>query len=469
MKKFMDEDFLLETKTAKKLFHEHAEKMPIIDYHCHISPQEIAEDHKFESITEAWLGGDHYKWRLIRSNGTPESKITGAESSDWDKFSEYAKALSQAIGNPLYHWSHLELQRYFNCDIPLNEKTAPEIFSLCNKKLKKDSMSVQSIIAKSNVKVICTTDDPADDLKWHKIIKEEGSCAAKVLPAMRPDKAMGIEKVGFATYMAHLANVSSTPIETMADIRLALSKRITFFEEMGCRATDHALKYIFYREVDEATLNEIVTKALTGKTISVEEEESYKTALLIFLAGEYYKRGWVMQLHYATLRDNNTNLFKQLGPDTGFDCIASYNCGEGLVAFLDGLNKKGILPKTVLYSGNPIDNALIGTIIGSFQGPEAKGKIQQGAPWWFNDSKQGMLDQMTTIANLSVFGNILGMLTDSRSFLSYARHEYYRRILCNWIGTLVENGEYPADMEYLGKMVEDICYNNVVNYFEFAK
>jgi glucuronate isomerase len=469
MKKFMDENFLLETETAKKLFHEHAEKMPIIDYHCHISPQEIAENHTFKSITEAWLGGDHYKWRLIRSNGTPESKITGNESSDWEKFLEYAKALSKAIGNPLYHWSHLELKRYFNCDTPLNEKTAPEIFSLCNKRLQENDMGVQGIIAKSNVKVICTTDDPADDLKWHKKIKEEGSCAAKVFPAMRPDKAMGIEKTGFAKYMAHLADVSDISIKTMDDIRQALSKRIAFFEEMGCRATDHALKYVFCREADEAALNKIVAKALAGSAISVEEEEAYKTALLTFLAGEYSKRGWVMQIHYATLRDNNTNLFKQLGPDTGFDCIASENCGEGLVALLDRLNQRGILPKTVLYSGNPTDNALIGTIIGSFQGPEAKGKIQQGAPWWFNDSKQGMIDQLTNIANLSVFGNILGMLTDSRSFLSYTRHEYYRRILCNWIGNLVENGEYPEDMEYLGKLVEDICYNNVVNYFKFAE
>ncbi|VBB09781.1 uronate isomerase [Lucifera butyrica] len=465
----MDEDFLLETETAKRLFHEYAEKMPIIDYHCHISPQEIAENHKFKSITEAWLGGDHYKWRLIRSNGTPESKITGKESSDWEKFLEYVKALSRAIGNPLYHWSHLELKRYFHCDMPLNEKTAAEIFRLCNQRLQAADMGVQGIIAKSNVKVICTTDDPVDDLKWHKKLKEEGSCAAKVFPAMRPDKAMGIEKAGFTEYMTRLAEVSGIAIKTMDDIRQALSNRIAFFAEMGCRATDHALKYVFCREAEEAALDQIVAKALAGAAVSVEEEEAYKTALLTFLAGEYSKRGWVMQIHYATLRDNNTNLFRQLGPDTGFDCIASCDCGEGLVALLDRLNQKGILPKTVLYSGNPADNALIGTIIGSFQGPEAKGKIQQGTAWWFNDTQQGMIDQMTSIANLSVFGNILGMLTDSRSFLSYTRHEYYRRILCNWIGNLVENGQYPADMESLGKMVEDICYHNAANYFQFAE
>ena len=449
MKQFMDKDFLLDTATAKHLFHDYAEHMPIIDYHCHISPQEIAEDHHFRSITEVWLGGDHYKWRLIRSNGTPEEKVTGTESTDLEKFVEYAKALPRAIGNPLYHWSHLELQRYFGITEPLSEKNAEDIFNRCKAKLQEKDMGVQGLIKQSNVKVICTTDDPADDLKWHQKLKDENTCSAKVYPAMRPDKLMNVDKAGYA------------------DIRKAMDKRISFFEEMGCRATDHALEYVFCREADEQTVDAIIAKALKGESISKEETEAYKTAVLTYLAGEYYKRGWVMQLHFATLRDLNSEMYRKLGPDTGFDSIAEGNCCKGLIAFLDHLNELHILPKTVLYSGTPNDNAMIGTIIGAFQGPEARGKIQQGAAWWFNDTKQGMIDQMTSIANLSVFGNILGMLTDSRSFLSYARHEYYRRILCNWIGNLVENGEYPNDEEALRQLVEDICYNNVANYFQF--
>jgi glucuronate isomerase len=467
MKKFMDKDFLLETETARHLFHDYAKQMPIIDYHCHISPQEIAEDHRFKSITEVWLGGDHYKWRLIRSNGTPEEKITGTESSDLEKFIEYAKALSRAIGNPLYHWSHLELQRYFGITEPLTEKNAESIFNQCNKKLQEADMGVQGLIKQSNVKVICTTDDPADDLKWHKKLAEEKTCSAKVYPAMRPDKLLNIDKDGYSSYMKRLGEAAGVSIHNFADLRSAMDKRIAFFESMRCRATDHALEYVFCREADEKTVNAIMAKGLNGQAVTKEETEAYKTAVLTYLAGEYAKRDWVMQIHYATLRDNNTKMFKKLGPDTGFDCIAEGNCGKGLVAFLDHLEQRGILPRTVLYSGTPADNALIGTIIGSFQGPEARGKIQQGAAWWFNDTKSGMIDQITSIANLSVLGNILGMLTDSRSFLSYARHEYYRRILCNWIGNLVENGEYPNDDAMLKQLVQDICFNNVENYFQF--
>ena len=465
MKAFMDKDFLLETETAKTLFHQYAEKMPIIDYHCHIQPQEIAENRQFKNITQVWLGGDHYKWRLIRSNGTPESKITGKDSTDREKFQEFAKALPKAIGNPLYHWTHLELQRFFDCDIPLNENTAEEIWQLCNEKLQQPEMSVQGLIKKANVKLICTTDDPADSLKWHKKIKEDGLCSAKVIPAMRPDAIMRVNMPGYSDYVQKLSEVSGIQIKNMDDIRHALKLRMDFFETMGCKVTDHALEYVFYRPYTEEAVNKIITKALNNETISTVEEETYKTALLEFLASEYTKRDWAMQIHYSALRNNNTNMYKQLGPDTGFDCIASYNCGEGLVALLDALNTKNILPKTIIYSLNPADNALIGSIIGSFQGEGVHGKIQQGAAWWFNDTKQGMIAQLTSIANLSVLGNILGMLTDSRSFLSYPRHEYYRRILCNFIGNLVENGEYPADMEYLGKLVQNISYYNAKNYF----
>ena len=467
MKKFMDKDFLLETETAKKLFHEHAAKMPIIDYHCHINPQEIAEDRQFKNITEVWLGGDHYKWRMIRSNGVDEKYITGDESTDREKFQKFAEALPRAIGNPLYHWTHLELQRYFGVTKTLNGDTAEEIWNICNEKLQSPELSVQGIIKQSNVKVICTTDDPADDLRWHKKIREDGQCSAKVLPAMRPDAALRIEKLEWASYMKRLAEVSDTDIKTMDDIRKALRKRIDFFESMGCKASDHALEYVFCNEATEDQLDDIVAKVLGGKVPTTDEIEKYKTALLLFLGEEYSKRGWAMQIHYSAMRDNNTRMFKKMGPDTGFDSIGSYNCGEGIVALLDAMEKKGCLPKTILYSLNPSDNALIGTIIGSFQGPEVPGKIQQGAAWWFNDTKSGMEAQITNVANLSVLGNVVGMLTDSRSFLSYTRHEYYRRILCNWIGRLVENGEYPDDMDFLGKLVEDISYNNAARYFGF--
>ena len=467
MKKFMDRDFLLETKTAQELFHQHAEKMPIIDYHCHISPKEIAEDHRFANITEAWLGGDHYKWRLIRSNGVDEKYITGKDSSDREKFQKFAEALPRALGNPLYHWTHLELQRYFGITETLTSESAERIWQACNEKLAQPDFSVQGIIKKSNVKVICTTDDPADDLRWHKQIKTDGLCPARVLPAMRPDAAMRIEKPGWASYMKKLGEAAGVEIKTLTDLQEALHRRMNFFQEMGCRASDHALEYVFCTKASEARVNEVMTRAMDVGVLSKEDIEIYKTALLLFLGKEYAERGWVMQIHYSAMRDNNTRRFKEMGPDTGFDSIGSYACGEGLVALLDALEQQDALPKTILYSLNPADNALIATIIGSFQGPEARGKIQQGAAWWFNDTKTGMEAQLTNIGNLSVLGNILGMLTDSRSFLSYTRHEYYRRILCNWIGNLVERGEYPADMVFLGQLAEDISYNNAANYFGF--
>jgi len=467
MKKFLDKDFLLETETAKRLYHDHAAKMPIIDYHCHINPQEIAENHVFRNITEAWLGGDHYKWRMIRTNGVPEELITGKSCSDREKFQKFAEALPRAIGNPLYHWTHLELARYFDVTEPLNADSAERIWNICNEKLAQPEFSVQGIIKKSNVKVICTTDDPADDLKWHQKIKDDGSCPAKVLPAMRPDAAMRIDKSGWSDYMKRLGDVAGVNIGKMEDIRQALGKRIEFFAQMGCRASDHALEYVFCREVSEGELDAIVAKALRGERLTVAEIEAYKTALLLYLAKEYSARDWGMQIHYSAMRDNNSRRYKELGPDTGFDSIGSYSCGEGLVALLDAMESRNILPRTILYSLNPSDNALIATIIGSFQGPEVPGKIQQGSAWWFNDTKTGMEAQLTNIANLSVLGNIVGMLTDSRSFLSYTRHEYYRRILCNWLGNLVEKGEYPDDMDFLGKIVEDISYNNAARYFGF--
>jgi glucuronate isomerase len=466
MKEFMDKDFLLENETAKYLYHEHAANMPIIDYHCHINPQEIAENHVFKNITEAWLGGDHYKWRMIRSNGVAENYITG-NASDWNKFQKFAEALPNAIGNPLYHWTHLELQRYFDCKTPLDRETAEDVWNLCNKKLQEPEMSVPGLIKQSNVEVICTTDDPADDLKWHKKIKEEKSCTAKVVPAMRPDTILNIEKPDFASYLKRLGEAAQIKIQSFTDICAALEKRIEFFAQMGCRASDHGLNYMFFELVSEDEVNRILQKNLNGEVLTVVEIEAYKTAVLLFLAGEYCKRGWGMQIHYSVQRSPNVRALKEIGADTGFDCIAVGNSGYALTAFLNELNNRGTLPKMIFYSLNPNDNELIGSIIGSFQGTEIAGKIQLGAGWWFNDTKTGMIAQLTSFANLSVLGNFVGMLTDSRSFLSYTRHEYFRRIFCNLLGTWVENGEYPNNKKKLGQLAENVSYYNASKYFGF--
>ena len=467
MKDFMGKDFLLSTETAKKLYHTYAADMPIIDYHCHINPQEIAENHVFKNITEAWLGGDHYKWRMIRSNGVEEKYITGNAVSDREKFQKFAETLPKAIGNPLYHWTHLELQRYFDCHIPLSGDTAEEIWQLCNEKLQQEDMSVLGLIKKSNVKVICTTDDPADDLCWHKKIKADGLCSAQVLPAMRPDKIMGIEKAGFKEYIATLGQAAGVQIQTVRDIYTALHQRMDYFAALGCKASDHGLDYAFFQPAEESQIEAIFQKALAGESLDTREIESYKTALLLFLGQEYYDRKWVMQIHYSVQRNVNTKAFREIGADAGFDCMAQAPCGEDLVRLLDALAQAGNLPKMILYSLNPNDNALLGTVIGSFQGAEIAGKIQHGSAWWFNDSKTGMTDQLTSLANLSVLGNFVGMLTDSRSFLSYTRHEYFRRILCRLLGQWVEDGEYPDDEKTLKKIVENISYLNARHYFDF--
>lgn len=466
MKPFMDKDFLLQTDTAKELFHEHASKMPVIDYHCHINPAEIALNHQFKNITEAWLGGDHYKWRMIRSNGVPESLITGSDSSDFQKFEQFAKTLPRAIGNPLYHWTHLELRRYFGIDKPLNEKTCKEIWEECNKKLATDEFRVQSIIKRSNVKLIATTDDPGDSLEWHAKIAQT-PFETKVLPAWRPDKAMKIEKENFKDYVEHIASLTGRTIKTCAEFFDALDVRMEFFNQMGCKASDHGLDYAYCRIVDEGTLEKIFVKGLNNETLTDEEIEAYKTMVLIHMAKGYTKYGWVMQMHYGAIRDPNSRMFQNLGADTGFDCIDNRASAHGITTMMNALLERDSLPKMIWYSLNPSDNAAIGSAIGSFQGPEAQGKIQQGSAWWFNDTYHGMVDQMTSLASLSVLGNFVGMLTDSRSFLSYTRHEYFRRIMCNLIGNLVENGMYPKDMEFLGKIVEDISFNNTNRYFNF--
>ena len=466
MKEFMDRDFLLSTETAKELFHGYAEETPILDYHCHINPEEIAKDRKFDNITQVWLGGDHYKWRLMRSNGVEERYITG-DASDREKFQKWAETLERGIGNPLYHWSHLELRRYFGYNGVLNEETAEEVWNLCNAKLAEDSMSVRNIIRQSGVTLICTTDDPVDSLEWHKVLKEDETFEVQVLPAWRPDKANGIEKPGFADYLKELGAAAGMEVRTFADIKEALKKRMAFFDEMGCRASDHALEYVMYAPASEEEIEAIVAKKLAGGETTKEEELKYKTAFMLFVGREYSRLGWVMQLHYGCKRDNNTPMFDRLGPDTGYDCINNYAPSGQMADFLNALNVTGELPKTIIYSLNPNDDEAIGTILGCFQDSDAAAKIQQGSAWWFNDHKTGMTKQMTSLANLGCLSNFVGMLTDSRSFLSYTRHEYFRRILCELFGNWVENGEYPKDMKVLGGIVKDISYNNAVRYFGF--
>lgn len=467
MKQFMDKDFLLSTETAKKLYHDYAAKMPVLDYHCHINPQEIAQNRKFDTITQVWLGGDHYKWRLMRSNGADEHFITG-DASDREKFQKWAETLPKAIGNPLYHWSHLELQRYFGYTGTLNADTAEEIWNLCNARLQEEDMSVRNIIKQSNVTLICTTDDPIDSLEWHQKIAEDKSFSVQVLPAWRPDKAMNIEKPDYLDYLQKLSDVSGVSIQTFADMKEALKVRLAFFDAMGCCVSDHALNYVMYNPTSEEVIETIFAKRLSGGVITELEELQFKTAFMLFVGKEYHKMGWVMQLHYGCKRDNNTFRYKELGPDTGFDCINNYAPSSAMADFLNALNITDELPKTILYSLNPNDNASIGTILGCFQDSSAIGKIQQGSAWWFNDHKAGMTEQMTSLANLGVLGNFVGMLTDSRSFLSYTRHEYFRRILCDLVGKWVDNGEYPDDEKSLKEIIEGISYKNAVRYFGFS-
>ncbi len=466
MKKFMDENFLLSTETAQKLFHNYAENSPIVDYHCHINPREIAEDRHFDNITQVWLGGDHYKWRFMRSCGVEEYYITGA-ASDKEKFFKWAEVLGKAIGNPLYHWSHLELQRYFDYHGALNKNTAEEVWNICNAKLASPEMSARNIIKKSNVTLICTTDDPIDSLEWHDIIANDKSFDVQVLPAWRPDKAMGIEKADYTAYLDKLSAVSSIKIDSFDRLKEALLNRLAFFASKKCCVSDHGLEYVMYAPATDEELNAIFAKKLSGASVSREEELKFKTEVLLFLGKEYDRLNWVMQLHYGVKRDNNTHMFNKIGVDTGYDCISNYAPSAQLADFLNALAATDQLPKTILYSLNPNDNEAIGTIIGCFQNEKAVAKIQQGSAWWFNDNKTGMQNQMISLANLGNLSGFVGMLTDSRSFLSYTRHEYFRRIMCNLIGNWVENGEFPYDEEILSEIVKGISYYNAVKYFEF--
>jgi glucuronate isomerase len=465
LKKFMDENFLLSNPTAIDLYHNYAKDMPIIDYHCHINPKEIYENKKFNNITEAWLYGDHYKWRAMRSNGVDEKYITG-DGSDYEKFLAWSKTIPMAIGNPLYHWTHLELQRFFGIYDPLDEDTAPLIWKKANTLLSGDGFKVRDLIKKSKVEVICSTDDPIDTLEYHIKLKQDESFDVKVLPTFRPDKGMEINADGFVSWVKDLEKISEININGYDEFLQALESRIKFFHSVGCRISDHGINNtVVYAEVSKEEATAIFKKALDGKTLSIEEEKKYKTYTFRFVAKHYYDLGWTMQLHIAALRSNNTRMKEKLGTDTGFDSIDDKSVAYPLSRLLDSLEKENSLPKTILYTLNPKDNYVLGTMIGNFQGDGIPGKIQFGAAWWFNDNKDGMIEQMKALANLGLLGRFVGMLTDSRSFLSYTRHEYFRRIACNLIGEWVENGEVPGNEKLLKRIVQGICYNNANEYF----
>ena len=475
MKQFLDNDFILQNDTAKHLFHDYAESLPIIDYHCHISPKEIYEDRRFESLGDVWFGGkqpdgsyfgDHYKWRLMRSNGMPEDKVTGRDD-ELGRFKGFAETLSLAIGNPMYHWCNLELKKYFGITEPLTASNAEEIWNKCNDMLKNDpNMTVRGLIRQSNVAYVGTTDDPIDSLEWHEKIAADESIDFLVRPSFRPDKAINITKPGFKEYIEALARaVGKDSLDSTQDVIDALVNRIEFFAAHGCVASDHGLDYIPFRKISMERCDAAFKKAMKGEIPDIEDAEGYQTELLIAIGRAYHKHGIAMELHYSCLRNMNERMYASEGPDTGYDMIANNSCGGSIAQLLSELDKKGELPKTIIFSLNPADNEQIGTILGCFQSSEVPGKIQHGPAWWFNDTKSGMEDQMKSLANLGILGNFIGMLTDSRSFLSYTRHDYFRRIMCNLIGGWVENGEYPNDDAALKKIVEGISYYNAKRYF----
>ena len=454
--KFMNENFMLGSETAIKLYHDYAAKMPIIDYHCHLIPAEISEDKKHENITQVWLYGDHYKWRAMRSNGVDEKYITG-NSSDYEKYEKWTETMPSLVGNPLYTWTHLELKRFFGIDKPLCPDTAKEIWDITCEKLK--NMSARQLILNSNVKVICTTDDPADDLKYHIAINADESFPCSVRPTYRPDKAIHIENEGFDKYLEGMGKVTCVD-----DVFAWLYDRADFFNAQGCVISDHAFEMLPFEGVDKEAADAVLKKYLAGGNVTQQDADVYATYIVYMLAKKYHELGWAMQLHVGAIRNVNTKMFKLLGPDTGFDAVGEASTAAKLAQLLDALDSEGKLPKTILYTLTPANYYKMTTIMGAFQGTEAKGKIQLGSGWWFLDHKEGMEEQLKILASTGLLGNFVGMLTDSRSFLSYPRHEYFRRILCNFIGDLIERGEFPEDMDMAGKIVENISYNNVKAY-----
>lgn len=468
MKPFLDDNFLLNNETAVQLYHNRVKNLPIIDYHCHLSPQQIYENTSFSTITEAWLYGDHYKWRTMRANGVEERLVTGGEgASDYDRFLAWAKTVPQTIGNPLYHWSHLELRRFFGVEELLNEENAPVIWEKVNAQLATGEFKARDLIRKSGVEVICTTDDPVDSLEYHKLIKELDGFDTLVLPSFRPDKALEINRPTFLGWIGQLGEAAGVTIKDYSELLAALESRIRFFHEVGCRVSDHAFDYVPYAETTAEAAAAIFAKALNGEIVTLEEEKQYKTFTFLFMGRLYAELGWAMQLHINASRNNNRRMFGKLGPDTGFDSIGDAPVAGPLTRLLDELDGDDALPKTILYSLNARDNEVLAALMGSFQGGGVPGKIQLGSAWWFNDTKNGMLDQMNSLANFGLLSRFVGMLTDSRSFLSYTRHEYFRRLLCNLLGEWVESGEAPNDPELLGSIAENVSYRNAKAYFGF--
>ena len=480
MKNFMDDDFLLTTETAKKLYHEHAEGMPIIDYHCHLQPKEIAEDKHFRNLAEAWLGagdryGDHYKWRALRARGYNEDSISGnipgmsLEESDYQKYLQFCKTMPYLVGNPIYHWSHLELRRYFGIYDIINEKNAKKIWDKANEKLK--TMSAREMLYKFNVDTVCTTDDPVDDLHYHKQMNADKTLKVKIRPAFRPDKAINVELKGelsFKKYIEKLSTVVGYEIKELKDLEKALAERIDFFHKMGSRLSDHALDVLHYAPATYDEANAIFKKAMKEQDITDFEQDQYKGYIMVFLGKEYTKHGWTQQYHIGALRNNSKSMLKKIGPDTGFDAIEDAVFMEKLSALLGKLDELDCLPKTILYNLNPRDNYALMVLAGCFQKEGIKNRVQVGTAWWFLDQQDGMRQNFETAMQVTVMSQAVGMLTDSRSFLAYPRHEYYRRILCQMFGNLVESGQYPAEeLDTLGKVVEDICYNNAKEFFGF--
>jgi glucuronate isomerase len=466
MKKFLDNNFLLENKTAEMLYHEHAKNMPVIDYHCHLSPSEIAEDKIFKNITRIWLNGDHYKWRAMRANGIPEQFITG-DASDIDKFKKWAETVPNTLRNPLYHWTHLELNRYFGIQKLLNPVTAIEIYNETSEKLSSAEFSVRNLLRRMKVEAVCTTDDPVDSLEFHKKIRNDGF-EIKVLPAWRPDKSMAVENPGFYNnYLDQLASISDIDINNFKSLLDALRKRHDYFHQQGCRLSDHGLETFYAESFNDSEIAVIFKRIRSGNFLTLDEILKFKSAMLIIFGEMDHAKNWTQQFHIGAIRNNNSRMFKTLGPDTGFDSIGDFEIAKPMSKFFDRLDNKNMLAKTIVYNLNPRDNELLISMIYNFNDGTIPGKMQFGSGWWFLDQKDGIEKQLNALSNMGLLSRFAGMLTDSRSFLSYPRHEYFRRILCNIIGKDVENGELPNEPDKLGKMVENICYNNARDYFGF--
>lgn len=466
MKSFMDKDFLLDTESARHLFFDYAKDMPVCDYHCHLSPKEIYENNQPENITQLWLYGDHYKWRAMRSAGIEEKYCTG-DASDEEKFLKFAQALQYCIGNPLYHWAHIELQRYFGIDTPLNAKSASDIYSRANKAIKNGDFRPQSLIAKSNVKIVCTTDDPIDSLEYHKKLGGVDGFDCKVLASFRPDKALNIHLDGFADYIRSLGEVAGVEIKSYKDVITALLKRCDYFNEVGCRVSDQAFEYIPFDIAPDDEIDAVFQMAMNAEKVTQSDGDKYRTALMLALGKKYHELGWAMEIHIGVIRNNSSRMFDLIGADTGFDSVGDREIATELSRFLDALDSTNDLPKTILFNLNDKDNIVLATMLGNFQSSEAESKLQFGPAWWFLDTMDGMTAQMKSLANLGVLGKFIGMETDSRSFTSYGRHEYFRRIMCRLIGRWVEDGMYADDEEMLEEIVKGISYNNAIKYFGF--